>query len=211
MALRKTMAKRKKKAAGLSRWFMLGVLLVGMGAAVAFYASDRFHFNVRPPAEKPTVTITPQAAIVAKQTVFIYLPKETKKGSYLARVETQTSERGDRLDAALKALLMAGEQGGVAAGLIPEGTKSLAPVHVKGDVATINLSREFTENFSGGSDQEALTVNSIVHTLVSNSSGQVSSVRILVEGESVETLGGHLEMTDPVKADSTLLRPGSLK
>ena len=109
-------------------------------------------------------------------------------------------------------LLKAGEQGRRGGGSDSRWHKARSrPVRSKGNIATINLSREFTDNFSGGSDQEALTVNSIVHTLVSNSGGKVNSVRILVEGETVETLGGHFELTDPVKADSTLLRPGSLK
>ena len=52
------MAKRKKKTAGVSRWVILGVLLVGAAAAAAFYASDKFHFGVQPPTQKPTVTVT---------------------------------------------------------------------------------------------------------------------------------------------------------
>ncbi len=85
------------------------------------------------------------------------------------------------------------------------------PVKVKGNVATIDLSKEFQENFSGGLDQEALTLNAIIHTLVTNSEGKVKRVRILVEGEPVETLGGHLELGEPVSADSTLLKPGDNK
>lgn len=206
------MAKRKKKAARASRWVIVGVLLIGIMAAGAYYASDKLGFSTQPPVEKPKVTITPEPLpTVVHRTVVIFLPKETKRGTYLQRTEVACPEHGDKLDAALTVLLRAGEHSGVAEGLIPDGTKSLSPVKVKGNVATINLSHEFTDNFSGGSDQEALTVNSIAHTLVSNSDGKVNSVRILVEGNAVETLGGHLELTDPVAADSTLLRPGSLK
>ncbi len=206
------MARKKKKAARVSRWIILGVLLLAIGAAGAYYASDKLGVGVKPPVEKPRVTVTPEPTPVAPQrTVFIYLPKETKKGTYLERKEMSCPEKGAKLDEALQLLLRAGEHGGMAEGLIPDGTKSLSEVRVKGSIATVNFSHEFTDNFSGGSDQEALTVNSIVHTLVTNSDGKVSSVRILVEGNAVETLGGHLELTDPVAADSTLLRPGSMK
>ena len=67
------------------------------------------------------------------------------------------------------------------------------------------------DNFSGGSDQEALTINAIVHTIVANSSDRVSSVLVLVNGGSVETLGGHLELSYPIEADSTLLHSGAGK
>lgn len=209
------MARRKKKAARVTRWVILGVLLLTIAAAGAYYASDRIGIRVKPPVEKPKVTVTsvpkPEPSPAAlRRSVVIYIPKETKKGTYLDRSAISCSEKGAKIDEALRVLLQAGEQGGKAEGLIPNGTKMLSPIKIKGNIATVNFSREFTDNFSGGSDQEALTVNSIVHTLVTNSDGKVSSVRILVEGNSVETLGGHLELTDPVAADSTLLRPGSL-
>jgi len=206
------MAKKKKKSTGSGKLMMLGVLLVGAAAAGAYFYVSKHPFGLTQPAQKPIVTVTQRPVPLApERTVYVYLPKRSKKGAYLARVAATTRQNGDLLDAALKTLLDTNKQGGLCAGLIPEGSKLLAPVSVEHGVATINLSREFTDNFSGGSDQEALTVNSIVHTLVSNSSGKVSSVRILVEGKPVETLGGHLELTDPIEADSTLLRPGGVK
>lgn len=207
------MAKRKRrKSAGVSRWVILGVLLVGAAATAAFYASDRFKLGLSLPTQKPTVTVTQRAVpVVAERTVYIYLPKDSSKGVYLSRVAIACREKGSLPDVALKALFAAGQQGGGAAGLIPEGAKPLSPVRIQGDVATVDLNGRFKHNFSGGLDQEALTVNSIVHTVVSNSGGKVSKLRILVEGETVETLGGHLELTDPIAADSALLRPGSME
>lgn len=206
------MARRKRKSTGSGKLIILGVLLVGAAATGAYFYVSNHPYGLTQPAQKPIVTVTPRPVPLGpERTVYIYLPKRSSKGAYLARVTATTRQKGDILDAALATLLDTNKQGGICAGLIPEGAKLLSPVQVRDKVATINLSREFTDNFSGGSDQEALTVNSIVHTLVSNSSGKVSSVRILVEGEAVETLGGHLELTDPIEADSTLLKPGGVK
>ena len=204
------MARQKRTSTGSGKLFILGVLVVGAAAIGAYFYVSKHPFDLTQPAQKPIVTVTQRPVPLApERTVYVYLPK--RKGFNLARVAATTRQKGDILDAALKTLLDTNKQGGVCAGLIPQGAKLLSPVRVQKRVATINLSREFTDNFSGSAEQEALTVNSIVLTLVSNSSGKVSSVRILVEGEAVETLGGHLELTDPIRADSTLLRPGGVK
>jgi len=78
---------------------------------------------------------------------------------------------------------------------------------VKAGVAVVDLTKQFQENFSGGTMQEALTLNAIAHTVVNNSEGKVKRIRILVEGEPVETLGGAFELGEPFSADSTLLKP----
>lgn len=205
------MGKKKKKSTGIGKLFIIGVIVVLGVAAAAFYYISKFPMNIKPPRQKPTVTVTAIPPAVEVYKVRIYLPKQDKNGFHLAR-ETRTMQgKGDILSAALNCLLATNKESGIVAGLIPKDTKVLSPISVDNGVATVNLSHEFTDNFSGGSDQESLTVNSIVHTLVSNSSGKVRSVRILVEGKAVETLGGHLDLTEPVTADTTLLRPGSLK
>lgn len=204
------MAKRNKSG-GAGRLLILGIVLVGAAAFATYYGVSKLHWGIAPPKQKPVVTITPRPSIRPERTVYLYILVKDKLGFHLRRTPVTTNERGGILDAALGALLANNKQGGISAGLIPEGTRLLSPVEEKNGVATANLSHEFTDNFSGGSDQEAATVNSIVHTLVSSSDGKVQSVMILVEGKKVESLGGHLPLADPVGADSTLLKPGSLR
>lgn len=215
MSLRETkanMAKKKKKSGGSGKLFIVGVLVVCAVAAGADHYISKYPLGLTKPTQKPIVTVTPRPVPLApERSVYIYVPKSSKRGLYLARVVETTREKGDILDVALKTLLDTDKDKGISAGIVPKGTKLLAPVQVHRGVAAVNLSREFTDNFPGGSEQEALTVNSIVHTLVSNSGGKVRSVLILVNGERVETLGGHLELTDPIRADSTLLRPGGTR
>lgn len=210
------MGKRNKKSGGKFGWLFILVLVVVVAAgAVAYYASSGLRHKIVQLQTKPVVTVTPTPSpvhIIDKRKVTIYLPKVTGDGSsYLVPVTRTTSAKGDILDVALETLIDTGKRESVYTGLIPKSTRLLSPIKVKSGIATVNLSKEFVDNFSGGSDQEALTLNSIVHTLVTNSGGKVSSVKILVEGESVETLGGHFELTDPIVADSTLLRPNNSK
>ncbi len=206
------MAKKRKKSGGSAALFIAGMLLVCAAAAGAYYYMNNQPTGLVTPAQKPVVTVTPNTAPAAPQRkVRIYLPQTGKRGFYLKPVAVMSSEKGEILDVALGELLATNTKSGPAAELIPKGTKSLTPVNVHDGVATIDLSSQFTDNFSGGSEQEALTINAIAHTLVANSGGKVKSVLILVNGGSVETLGGHLELSYPIEADSTLLQPDGSK
>lgn len=75
---------------------------------------------------------------------------------------------------------------------IPSGTRLLG-LNFKNGLATIDFSHEFSDNFHGGSDAEALLVRSILRTLSQFS--QVKHVRLLVEGKPLDTLG-HLDLSE---------------
>ena len=199
------MANRKGKSPSIGIVVLLAVVGFVAAATVAFYVARSLQGEG--PRGKASITRPAVVTLTEQRQVTLYLPKKSKRGLYLA-AQTRTAEfKGSTLDAALSTLLAAGQGKGESAGLIPEGTKLRGEIKVKGDVATVDLTKEFQENFSGGSEQEALTLNAIVHTLVNNSEGKVKRARILVEGEPAESLGGHFELSEPIAADSTLLKP----
>jgi germination protein M len=200
------MAGRKTgKSRNIGTVVALAVAGFVVAAAVTYYVARSLQGGG--PAGTAQVTTPPVVTLTEQRQVTLYLPKKSKNGLYLAAEARRTESKGSKLDAAMSALLEAGQQKGEAAGLIPDGTKLRSPIKVKDSIATVDLTKEFQENFYGGSDQEALTLNAIVHTLVSNSDGKVKRARILVEGEPAETLGGHFDLSEPISADSTLLKP----
>jgi spore germination protein GerM len=71
--------------------------------------------------------------------------------------------------------------------------------------AIINFSRAFVAGHPGGSLSELLTVYSLANTLAVNFP-HVRQVQILVEGEKVESLKGHVGLHDPIKPDFSLDR-----
>ncbi|MCL5103961.1 MAG: GerMN domain-containing protein [Armatimonadetes bacterium] len=199
------MAKAKKKS---SAGLLVALCIIAFAAACAgsyyYFTKGRAKVTVRQVKEMP---LTSKPAPAGRE-VTIYLPVITKQGPLLAPTTRRTDAKGGILDAAIDALIAASAEKGAAADLVSPGTRLLSPIKIKGGIATVDFSKEFTDNFSGGVDQEALTLNSIAHTLVHNSGGEVKKVRILVEGNTAETLGGHFELTDPITADSTMLKPG---
>lgn len=77
---------------------------------------------------------------------------------------------------------------------MPDGTRLLS-VNLKNGTALVDLSREFTDNFHGGSETETLIVESILRTL--SQFPNVKRVRLLVDGKSIDTLG-HLDLSGPL-------------
>ena len=78
---------------------------------------------------------------------------------------------------------------------IPEESQLLS-YELEEKVLTLNFSLELRNNHWGGSTGEIMTVYSIVNTYTSLD--EVKSVKILLEGEEVETLVGHLDLTQPL-------------
>ncbi len=163
--------------------------------------------NSSAPAPDPTPApplATPVAQVPEDETNLVAPPKKTDPKSETTTVYTKSGEKltektvkAPSKDAtpeekALAALNAMAEGEGAP---LPKGTKALS-VKIEGELATVDLSKEFKDNFSGGSTDEAQTINAVVNTL-----GQfegVKKVQFLVEGQKLESLGGGQELTDPL-------------
>lgn len=86
---------------------------------------------------------------------------------------------------------------------IPEDVKVLG-VTVEEGIASTDFSGEMRSSHWGGSTGEILTVYSIVNTLGELS--DVEQVRFLIEGEEIDTLLGHMDLSEPVHPDWGLVQ-----
>jgi spore germination protein GerM len=77
-------------------------------------------------------------------------------------------------------------------GVFPRGTRLLS-ASVQNGTLQLDFSKELSSNFAGGSDDEAALVNAISST--AGSFSNVARVQILVEGKPVESLGGHIDLS----------------
>lgn len=101
----------------------------------------------------------------------------------------------DNLRSLVEALVSGPREGGVET--IPASVR-LRGVFMHDKTAVIDFSRELIDNFGGGSAAEYILISSLVQTLCANFP-QVNSVRILVEGEEIESIGGHISTARPLK------------
>jgi len=89
---------------------------------------------------------------------------------------------------------------------LPPGTELLG-VSVEDGLAMVDFSEQLQAGFRGGSDNEQVTVYSIVNTLTSLPT--IDEVQILVEGKKVNTIGGHHDISGPLTFDGELVVPHS--
>jgi germination protein M len=150
----------------------------------------------KPVSTKPTIVRRPPVpgpAVVQKsKEVKVYRVAVENNQPKLRPTKCKVKAGENPMEVALRQLI---EQGGTAdlASPIPEGTRLLS-LEVKGDLAIVNLSREFRDNFTGGSEEEALTIGAILKTL--GQFPQIKRVLFKVEGKPLDTLG-HLDLSGP--------------
>lgn len=87
---------------------------------------------------------------------------------------------------------------------IPAGTKVNA-VFVTENNVIVDLSKEYMNNLRGGLDNELLAVYSIVNSVLYNLEN-ADSVQILIDGKTMLTLGGQVDIESPLIANATITR-----
>ena len=91
---------------------------------------------------------------------------------------------------------------------IPLDTK-LRSIYVdKNNVGYIDFSSELVQNHPGGSWAEVITIYSIANTIIKNFP-QIYKVRLLINGEEIETLHGHLDTRKAFSFNELLSYPQS--
>ncbi|MGB9885405.1 MAG: GerMN domain-containing protein [Moorellales bacterium] len=137
-----------------------------------------------------------RAAQSQEQTITIYRMETTSTEFWLVPVLKQVPRRPDPLKAALEELIKEPSLP------IPKETRVL-DVEVKDFIAYPNFSAEITR-LSVGSGGEALVVAAIANTLIKFPG--VERVQILVEGKKVESLAGHVDLSQPVGRNDAVVR-----
>jgi len=137
--------------------------------------------------------------IVKEKSVDLYF--STKDAMYL-EAENRTIKGRNLYKEAVNALIEGPTDSNLSK-TIPEGTKVLN-VSRNNDKIQIDFSKEIIENHWGGSTGERLTVYSIVNTLAQFD--KIREVKFLIEGEEVDTLVGHMDLSRPLEPSENILK-----
>lgn len=175
---------------------ILAMIALALGAIYSFYQSP---WSVQQVTEKMVATFDPDG--VEEVTLYFADPKWT-------RLVPETRTIKPEADAALKiralvaSLAEGPRQGG--APILPTQA-ALRQVYLgTNGLAVIDFEPNLDELRSVGATGEMLTIFALVHTIVNNIDG-ISSVQILVGGQEQETLGGHVSISEPLKARPDLV------
>lgn len=87
---------------------------------------------------------------------------------------------------------------------LPAETRVRQVFVTKDGIAYVDFGREIMEKFSYGSSSELAAVYAVVNTLAFNFKS-IKKVAILVEGAEKETLGGHIDLTQPFFPDYSIV------
>lgn len=123
-------------------------------------------------------------------------------GDHLAKVQVTRKKEDSAPKTALLALLELPSDKNYFNPVAKTEIKLLSFTIQDNGVALVNFSKEL-QKIKGGSLFEQLFIGSIVNTLTENP--EIKAVQILVAGEKIETLTGHLDLTEPLKRDERLL------
>lgn len=88
--------------------------------------------------------------------------------------------------------------------VIPEGT-TLHSVAIDGEQVVLDFGPRLVNGHPGGSTSELLTVYALVDTIAANFP-HLRQVQLLFDGQPRETLKGHIDVSQPVKADFSWTR-----
>ena len=155
----------------------------------------------------PAVTVVgeplPAAAPTAHINATVFFGASNGRGLVAARVEVPLQPHVAAQGEAILQAALGDPPAGVMR-VVPVGTRLRAfYVDTRGD-AFLDLSTEVRSAHPGGSFGEALTVASLVNAVTTNLRA-VRRVQLLVEGEEVETLAGHIDVSQPLGPDPSLV------
>jgi len=203
--------KSRKKKNNIKVIFILSILVV-----IAIFSYTIFNKFIVPVweryKEKPVITkevpykeeeIEEVQPVPAEEMVEVNLYFSDSQAMYLVAEKRKISQAPSLARQAVVELIK-GPENSELYPTIPEGTQ-VNEVYIVDDIAYIDLSREIFENHPGGSSGELMTVYSIVNTLTEIP--PVKGVQILVEGNEMKSLVGHIDISMPLLRDEDWIKP----
>lgn len=172
---------------------LLGVLVFLL--VVVFFISQRERIFYRIPFLAPEENVKLVRLYFASPDAD-YLKVEARR---ILKEETITDEAK-----ALVGELIKGPRGNLDPTIPPETQLRELYIVPEEKCAYLDFNQAFRTNHPGGSAGELFTIYSLVNTLTDNLEG-IEKIQILVDGETIDTLAGHIDTTKPFPRNSTII------
>ncbi|MBR2178840.1 MAG: GerMN domain-containing protein [Selenomonadaceae bacterium] len=137
-----------------------------------------------------------------KMKVKVYYPDESGLRLIGVNREIEISDSDGKYKAAVEAVMTPPKEKNLTK--VVSNNSSLISVDVKDGTALVNLSKNIKIGFVGGSTGEELLIGSVVNTLTEFK--EVNAVKFLIDGQEVETLSGHMDLSAPIKRMENLMK-----
>ena len=155
---------------------------------------------------QPTESITTSQPVTIKPQQEVVLYYGASDGTYLLP-EIRTIDECFEDTKCIKEIVQAliGKPGPGMVMTIPSSAKLLG-VSINDDLAILNFSNELITGHTGGSAGELLTVYSLANTIAANLPN-ITSIKIMVAGQKVDTIRGHIDLRGSIRADLRYNQP----
>jgi spore germination protein GerM len=185
---------KKKKRSGKLLFLLILAGVIAMG--IYFFRQEVSHF-IKPLFGKKDIW-------AGKKEVLVYF--SDAEGEYLVGEKRKILKKDDVKEEAKEIIaeLIKGPKETLIPTLPPQ-TKLLTFQINEVGVAKVNFNQSLSKDHPGGSSAEMMTVYSIVNSLSFNFP-QVKRVQILIEGKPIETIAGHLSLSQPISPKPELIR-----
>jgi len=189
------------------------ILLVVLGAATFYLRSLAKRVFIEPTqhAEETARAKLSEFALQSKkgssQTATLYFPSlEQGKLVPESRSITWAEADVDRVRQVVLALAEGSHQG--LRRVLPASTSVRAVFLAPDGTAYVDLSSDVLSEFAPGIETESLAIYSLVNSITMNIPS-VKRVKFLIQGQEVETLDGHADLTAAFAPDPTRIKSGS--
>ncbi len=186
----------------MKRRFIAGIIMIAFVFAMSFMAGGcQKAQDPKAEANHNTVTVNPEISqditLYFSDSQAMYLIPE-KRSIKIAKDADQAA----LVEEAVKQLIAGPKNTDLIATFPPE-TRVL-DVKIEDSIAVINFSEELRSKHWGGSTGEMMTLGSLANTLTELEG--IKGVQILLNGEKVESLLGHMDARSPLQRDESLIK-----
>ncbi len=181
------------------------LLLMLLVLAVALNGCDNQQNNKQNTTDtsKQTQTTETKAPEPAKEVkVTVYRAAGDGSEYLLPEKVTMKDDGKSKPELALEALVSTKPQDAKYSDVVPIGTKVLG-LKIENGIAYANFSKEL-EKKGMGAYEEMMLCYAITNTLTEFD--EIKKVQILIEGQKVVTITGHMDLEDPLSRNKTLLK-----
>lgn len=190
-----------KGSAGFSRLFVIWgitLIVVVLSLVATLYLIDQSKQTIIPTAPPPLpVAANPSDTPPPPQEINLFLIDPTALTLVPVKIERRLhTEFTKRLSQVVKALIQ--ETPPNFRNPIPRGTL-LNEVYIdSAQTAYLDFSNHIADGHIGGTTAEGLTVMAILRTVFDAFPDDIKQVQILIDGNQVKTLAGHLNLSQPL-------------
>jgi len=189
--------KKKSHKRGWIGKILFFLLLIGIVVTLFFLFRQEIFDSIKPWFEK-------RGILREKKEVTLYFSDQ--EGEYLVGEKRRILKRKDVEEEAEETILelIRGPRGKLIRTLPPQTKLVTLKIDEKG-VARVNFDKTLSKDHPGGSSAEIMSIYSIVNSLTLNFL-QIKRVQILIEGETGESIAGHLILDQPISSKTDLIR-----